>query len=911
MGSTLGFQTKRELLLQMVSRYREASVSQKGALLDEIAATTGYARRYAMWLLNHPQQMLQPPRRRRQRTFGPEVQHALFLAWQAANQICTKRLMPFLPTLIEALERQGHLHLTDACRTQLLSMSAATADRLLRPQRGRGVHGISTTRAGTLLKQQIPIRTFEQWNETRPGFLEADLVAHCGSQAQGSFLYTLTLTDIATGWTECFPLLSKSAEAVLLASQQARAFFPFPILGLDTDNGCEFINEDLRAYCEAEQITFTRGREGLKNDQCHVEQKNGAIVRQVVGYARLEGARAYQQLCEVYQALRLYINGFQPSMKLQAKQYDGRTVRRVYDAAKTPLQRLLLSQVLPASQEQELLRTAQVLDPLRLFHHLQVLQQALFDLRTSVPPDAEGTSPGAVLPFCVGRCIAELGTAAPETVEESWQEQVKRVPDPILPEEPEQEADYKVPSARPLACSSPAAPSQQPMEEKSFPAQSAVEEEATRLPATTSSRTTQSSSVPSDGLSQASHAPESRQRLSAMTIEQAIHDYLEDQSNKHRRSKTLEWHQQALGLFQHYLLTEHQCCLLGQITEAQVRGWLARLPQVPTATGALRSPSTLESYARSARAFCQWLVRHRYLPTTPFAHLLLPQVEHRLLRPLEPEEWEHLLLACQPPKETGELTDRATARNRAILWVLFDTGMRVSEVCRLRLGDVDPEQGILRIREKGSKERRFTLGHEGLGHLLAYLDQYRLGATVCFEERGTHEDHLFLSEAGRPLTKSAIALLFGRLRKRARITGKHVSPSLLRETFAVRYLQAGGDPHMLQELLGLTDQATITRSQYQSAQMLAEPQRKEHLGDSLPRHISGQPDEQEGEDSAERPFGSETLPSQPPPDRTPGALLPRRDTVNDQLGRVETASAEQRSREDNGRHTGLMRSADP
>lgn len=129
-------QTRRELLLQMVPRYREASASQKGTLLDEVAATTGYARRYAMWLLNYPPEGHYAPRRRRQPQYEPEVQHALFLAWHAAHRICSKRLMPFLPTLIEALERQGHLHLTDACRTQLLSMSAATADRLLRPQRG-------------------------------------------------------------------------------------------------------------------------------------------------------------------------------------------------------------------------------------------------------------------------------------------------------------------------------------------------------------------------------------------------------------------------------------------------------------------------------------------------------------------------------------------------------------------------------------------------------------------------------------------------------------------------------------------------------------------------------------------------------------------------------------------------------
>jgi hypothetical protein len=370
----LSTQTRCELIQQMVPRYREASVSQKGVLLDEIAATTGYARRYAMWLLNHPPQEQHAPGRRRPPQYGPEVQHALLLAWQAANRICSKLLIPFLPTLIESLEQHGHLHLTQACRSQLLSMSAATADRLLHASRRRSLRGMCTTRAGTWLKPQIPIRTFQQWNEKEPGFLEADLVAHCGSQTEGSFLYTLTLTDIATGWTECLPLLSKSAEAVLSALEQAQACFPFPILGLDTDTGCEFINECLLAYCDAEQITFTRGREGLKNDQCFVEQKNGAVVRQVVGYDRLEGDAAYRQLGEMYQALRLYVNGFQPSMKLQAKYADGRKLRRVYDAAKTPLQRLLLSQVLPASKQHELTRVAQVLDPLRLFYHLQDLQ---------------------------------------------------------------------------------------------------------------------------------------------------------------------------------------------------------------------------------------------------------------------------------------------------------------------------------------------------------------------------------------------------------------------------------------------------------------------------------------------------------------------------------------------------------
>jgi len=266
----LRLQTRRELLQQVIPQYREAStVKKKSKLLDAFTATTGYNRKYAMGFLNHAKEVQHSPQRPLH--YGPEVQHVLFLVWHASNRICAKRLIPFLPTLVEALERHEHLHLTEECRKQLLSMSAATADRLLASQRKLGQRGLSTTRAGTLLKQRIPIRTFQEWKETQPGFLEADLVAHCGTDIEGGYLYTLTLTDVATGWTECLPLLHRSQEAVLAALQRARTLFPFPILGIDTDNGGEFINETLIAYCEQEHLTFTRGRPSMKNDQCFVE----------------------------------------------------------------------------------------------------------------------------------------------------------------------------------------------------------------------------------------------------------------------------------------------------------------------------------------------------------------------------------------------------------------------------------------------------------------------------------------------------------------------------------------------------------------------------------------------------------------------------------------------------------------
>jgi hypothetical protein len=245
---SLSFQAKREVLQQMAPHYRQASASEKRTLLESFIAITGYVRKYARWLLNHAEKVQQTHGRSHLRHYGPDVQHALFLAWHAAHRICAKRLIPFLPILIEALERHEHLHLTEECHRQLLSMSAATEDRLLSSQRKRGQHGLSMTRVGTLLKQQIPIRTFEEWNEARPGFLEADLVAHCGTDNEGGYLYTLTLTDVATGWTECLPLLSRSQETVLAAFQRARTLFPFPILGMDTDNGDEFINETLMVY---------------------------------------------------------------------------------------------------------------------------------------------------------------------------------------------------------------------------------------------------------------------------------------------------------------------------------------------------------------------------------------------------------------------------------------------------------------------------------------------------------------------------------------------------------------------------------------------------------------------------------------------------------------------------------------
>lgn len=376
----MNFAAKRQLAVQVAGRYREGTRVQKAAILDEFVAATGYARKYAIRLLTHPSSP--PPgaiSRPRSRQYGPEVAEALVVAWRATNGACSKRLIPFLPELVPVLERHGHLAVTGEVRAQLLTLSPATADRLLRPFRVRdGMRGIATTKPGALLKRQIPIRTFAEWDDARPGFLEADLVAHCGGSTEGAFLHTLTLTDIATCWVECLPLLHRTQYAVKQALEYADQLLPFPILGLDTDNGSEFINDLLLTYCDQKNITFTRGRVARKNDQCFVEQKNGSVVRQVVGYDRFEGELAYRQLAELYRALRLYVNFFQPSTKLQSKTREGTRVQRTYDRAATPLQRLLATDVLETERRARLQALYEALDPVALLRQIEVLQDALW-----------------------------------------------------------------------------------------------------------------------------------------------------------------------------------------------------------------------------------------------------------------------------------------------------------------------------------------------------------------------------------------------------------------------------------------------------------------------------------------------------------------------------------------------------
>ena len=304
---------------------------------------------------------------------------ALLVVWEASDRVCGKRLRAILPVLVEAMERHGHLALDAEVRRLLLAMSAATIDRALRDAKGDGLRR-HQRRTPPTIRRSVPIRTFSDWDDPPPGFVEADLVAHSGPRSDGSFVQTLVLTDIATGWTECAPLLVREQTLLVAVLKELRRHLPFELLGFDTDNDTVFMNETVRDYCSAEAITFTRCRPYRKNDQAWVEQKNGAVARRIVGYRRFEGFTAAHVLAELYAAVRLHVNFFQPSFKLAEKHRDGARVHKRYHAPATPCQRLLADPRTPDAVRERLEAVFATLDPLRLLRDIRAAQQRLVDI---------------------------------------------------------------------------------------------------------------------------------------------------------------------------------------------------------------------------------------------------------------------------------------------------------------------------------------------------------------------------------------------------------------------------------------------------------------------------------------------------------------------------------------------------
>ncbi len=385
MSRPISLKTRRELTAAISERYRAADRQSKKAILDEFVKVAGDHRKHAIRILNG-RQMAEQKRPVGKRIYHAAVDEALIVLWEAADRICGKRLKALVPTMIEAMERHGHLQLDGAVRELLLSMSAATIDRRLQRVRVQAFGARRKKHALNRVRNLVAVKTFADWGDVRPGFMEIDLVTHSGPRAAGSFVHSLVITDVASGWTECLALPVREQSLIVEAITAVRARLPFPLLGLDTDNDSAFMNDTLWDYCQQRKLELTRSRAYRKNDQAWVEQKNGAVVRKLVGYGRLEGLAATAALRRLYEASRLYVNFFQPSFKLKDKEREGAKVRKHYEAPATPYQRLLQSDHVAESTKQRLQERFQQLDPVLLLKHIRDAQAAVVALSQNITP---------------------------------------------------------------------------------------------------------------------------------------------------------------------------------------------------------------------------------------------------------------------------------------------------------------------------------------------------------------------------------------------------------------------------------------------------------------------------------------------------------------------------------------------
>lgn len=384
----------REYAAVQGERYRRACRREKKRLLDEVVAVTHMHRKAAIRMLRRtPREGGPRARSGRPRRYGPPVAAAAQVLWEAAGRIGAPRLQPFVPELLDRLVQGGEFGVPPAVDKLLRQASAATLGRLLAPARATWpLRGATTTRPRAWLRSEIPLRTFAEWDDVQPGFLEIDLVAHCGTSTEGFYLCTLCAVDIATAWVELEAVWGKGQQRVRGSVQHVQARLPMPLRGVDSDNGSEFINHAFFDYCRQHGLTFTRARPWRKNDSAHVEQKNGAIVRTLVGYDRFASKAAYAQLARVYELARLHVNFFQPVQKLVRKTRAGARVHRVYDRAQTPWQRLGATGVLDAATHRTLTARYESLHPLRLRRDLEAALEKLW--RLAVPPCPRGPAPG-------------------------------------------------------------------------------------------------------------------------------------------------------------------------------------------------------------------------------------------------------------------------------------------------------------------------------------------------------------------------------------------------------------------------------------------------------------------------------------------------------------------------------------
>jgi hypothetical protein len=377
MAGTISLAARRELTAVVAERYRAAGRLEKGRILDELCATTGWHRKHAVRVLRTQARPVGEPRPRRRR-YDAAVMDALVALWEASDRVCGKRLAVMIPVLLPALIKHGRLRPTPEERRQLLAVSAATIDRMLVDVKIAAAGG-RRRRVGfySAIRREVPIRTFNDWGDPLPGFCEIDMVAHGGTSVAGSFIQTLTMTDIATGWTECMPLVARDGSLVVEAMTRAQGLFPWLVRGADFDNDSAFMNDIVVPWCRSQKIAVTRSRAYKKNDQAFVEQKNGAVVRRLVGYGRFDGVETARAMARLYAAARLHVNFFQPSFKLKEKRREGAKVIKRYHAPATPYARALAHPKLPKAIKRRLRETYRTLDPVALLAEMRRCQEEL------------------------------------------------------------------------------------------------------------------------------------------------------------------------------------------------------------------------------------------------------------------------------------------------------------------------------------------------------------------------------------------------------------------------------------------------------------------------------------------------------------------------------------------------------
>lgn len=390
MGLTLA--ERRAVTETTAVRYVLASKRDKSRILDELCANTGWHRNHARKALKSAlAPKIVTPRRPRPVKYGPDVIAALITCWTVLDMPAGKRLAPMLGELVAVLRRFGELSIDEDTEALLVSMSAATIDRRLAAERAKQrPRGRVGTKPGSLLKSQIPVRTWAEWDDARPGFVEIDLVWHDGGLRGAGHAFTLTVTDIATGWTENRSIPDKTGKCVLAALNDIARAMPFPIVGVDSDNGSEFINDEVFAWCTRRKITFTRARPGNKNDGCHVEQKNWTAVRTLVGYYRYDTPAEVLLLNEIWQLQAKLTNYFYPQQKLVSKTRRGAKVSKKHDTATTPFHRAINHPTMTAQHIVSMKRTYSMINPAATQRRVHALIAELLTLTTTkAGPNAE------------------------------------------------------------------------------------------------------------------------------------------------------------------------------------------------------------------------------------------------------------------------------------------------------------------------------------------------------------------------------------------------------------------------------------------------------------------------------------------------------------------------------------------